>query len=156
MIVRNSSPDDAEGMAQVLNAIIAAGGTTAHEHEKSADEVRLHYIDGPEVETSVVAEVDGQVIGWQSLGMWQGEMHIGTFVRIGVQAKGIGAALFAATCGAARDRGLTQIIAHIRADNAPGLAYYARIGFRDIGADPDFALEDGRVVGRVFRRFDLV
>jgi L-amino acid N-acyltransferase YncA len=156
MIVRHAVPQDAPAMAEILNAIILAGGTTAHEHEMSEEVVRLHYIDGPEVETSVLAVEADQVIGWQSLGMWNGEIHIGTFVRIGTQAKGVGASMFAATCAAAKARGLTQIIAHIRADNVPGLAYYARMGFRDIGGDPDFALEDGRVVGRVFRRFDLV
>ena len=143
-------------MAEVLNAIIAAGGTTAHQHPMTDADLRTHYIDGPGVETCLLAEAAGQVIGWQSLGEWKGEPHIGTFVRIGTQARGIGAALFDATCAAARARGLTRIIAHIRADNAPGLAYYTRIGFHDIGGDPGFALEDGRVVGRVFRRFDLV
>ena len=70
-------------------------------------------------------------------------------------AKGIGAGLFALTCDLLRNAGLTQIIASVRADNAPGLSYYARIGFVDIGHDPDFSLNDGRVVGRVHRRFDL-
>ena len=35
------------------------------------------------------------------------------------------------------------------------MAYCARIGFRDTGQDPGFALEDGRKVGRIFRQFDL-
>ncbi len=156
MIVRNAMAQDAEAMAEVLNQIIAAGGTTAHQHPLTAAEVRQNYIDGPGVAVSVLAEDADQVTGWQSLGLWQGEMHIGTFVRIGIQARGLGAALFSATYGAAREKGLRAIIAHIRADNVPGLAYYARIGFVDIGGDPGFALDDSTVVGRVFRRYDLV
>lgn len=142
-------------MTGLLNQIIAIGGTTAHQTPMTPEIVRQYFIDGPGVETSVLAEADGQVMGWQSVGLWQDEMHIGTFVRPAGQAKGVGSALFALTCRRARARGLTRIIAHIRADNVPGLAFYARIGFRDTGQDPGFALNDGTVVGRVFRTFDL-
>lgn len=153
--VRPSRPEDAAAMAAILNRIIEIGGTTAHQVPKSPAQVRQDYIDGPDVQTSVVAEQDGQVVGWQSVGLWQGDSHIGTFVQPGLQAAGVGARLFALTCAQARDAGLTRIEASIRADNVPGLAYYARIGFADIGHEPDFALNDGRVVGRVHRRFTL-
>ena len=155
MIVRISSAADSAGMTMVLNAVIAEGGTTAHETPMTEAEVRDHYIDGPDVLSSVVA-LDGDIIiGWQSVGWWHDDPHIGTFVQPGLQAKGTGGSLFAATLGVLRAGDLDRIIAWIRADNAPGLAYYARIGFRDIGTDPQFALSDGRKVGRVHRRFDL-
>ena len=99
------------------------------------------------------------MIGFQSLGLWpglpEGWGDIGTFVAPGVQAKGVGGALFAATVAAARAAGLRVINATIRADNVPGLAFYARQGFADYAQDPDFTLRDGRRVGRVHRRFDL-
>jgi L-amino acid N-acyltransferase YncA len=155
MIIRAATPEDAAGMAALLNAVIAIGGTTAHEHPKSEAEVREDYVTGADVLAAVVAEDHGRIIGWQSVGIYHGEPHIGTFVQPGIQAKGTGAALFALTCKILRAAGIREIIAHIRADNVPGLAYYARIGFRDIGGDPDFALSDGRIVGRVHRRFDL-
>lgn len=155
MLIRPAHPDDAAAMADLLNEIIAIGGTTAHETPKSAADIRHDHIDGPDVRSAVVAELDGQILGWQSVGFWQGDPHIGTFVRHGIQARGVGAAMFALTCDTLRRAGITYIAASIRADNAPGLAYYARIGFRDIGHDADFALSDGRRVGRVHRRFDL-
>ena len=155
MIIRAAHPDDGPAMAAILNRIIAIGGTTAHQASKSVQAVLHDYVSGPDVLSCVVAEDASGVIGWQSVGWWQGEAHIGTFVAPDVQAKGIGAGLFAMTCDLLRKAGATQIIASIRADNAPGLAYYARIGFVDIGFDPDFTLTDGRVVGRVHRRFEL-
>ena len=156
MKVRPATPEDAEGMVAVLNAVIAAGGTTAHEKPKTAASVRAEYIDGPDVLSSVVAEYGGRIVGWQSVGMWLGEEHIGTFVAPGLQAKGTGRGLFDLTLAVLFKRGVRQIYAAIRADNAPGLAYYRRIGFYDIGTDRDYALSDGRKVGRVFRRYDLV
>jgi L-amino acid N-acyltransferase YncA len=143
-------------MTAILNRIIAIGGTTAHESPKSEREVRADYIDGPDVLSSVVAEDGGAVIGWQSVGRWHGDPHIGSFVDPGVQAKGAGAAMFDLTCQRLRGQGVGYIIASIRADNVPGLAYYARIGFVGVGRDREFALSDGRIVGRVHRRFNLV
>lgn len=155
MIVRNATTADAAHMTLLLNEVIAEGGTTAHETPMTEAEVQDHYIDGPDVLSSVVAVDAGDVIGWQSVGWWHDDPHIGTFVRPGLQAKGIGGSLFTATLDTLRGRDLDRIIAWIRADNAPGLAYYARIGFHDIGIDPHFVLNDGRKVGRVHRRFDL-
>lgn len=155
MIVRSASPKDAAGMTELLNAVIAVGGTTAHETPMTAADVQVHFIAGPGVLSSVLAEEEDRVIGWQSVGWWQDDPHIGTFVSPGLQAKGIGSALFAATLAELRGGDVDRIIASIRADNLPGLAYYARIGFRDFAFDPDFALQDGRKVGRVHRRFDL-
>jgi L-amino acid N-acyltransferase YncA len=151
--VRLSTAEDAEGMAQVLNEIIAIGGTTAHENPKPVAAVRKGYIDGADVLSSVVAEEEGRIVGWQSVEHWQGEAHIGTFVQPGLQARGVGAGLFALTCETLRAKGVREIVASIRADNVPGLAYYARIGFVDFAQEPDFALSDGRRVGRIHRRF---
>lgn len=155
MIIRQAKVEDAAGMAAVLNRIIEIGGTTAHQNLMSDDQLRDHYIDGDDTVTCVVAEVDEVVIGWQAVGWWQGEPHIGSFVQSGGQAKGVGARLFALTCEVARLAGLVEIHASIRADNVPGLAYYSRMGFVDYASEPDFALQDGRVVGRVLRRYEL-
>lgn len=159
MIVRAATLADVSAMTAILNAIIAIGGTTAHQTPKSEARVRADYLDGPEALCCFVAEEAGRVIGFQALGRWPGLAagwgDIGTFVVPGGQARGTGAALFAATRQAAQNRGLTTINATIRADNVPGLAYYARIGFVDHASDPDWTLEDGRRVGRISRRFDL-
>ncbi len=155
MIFRHATAADAAGMTAVLNAVIAVGGTTAHENPMTEAQVREAYVTGPDVLSSVICEEGGAIVGWQSVELWEGDPHIGSFVRPGQQARGAGAAMFSMTCQTLRDHGVGHIIAFIRADNEPGLAYYARIGFRDIGLDPDYALKGGRKVGRVHRRFDL-
>ena len=140
-------------MTDILNAIMAIGGTTAHQ---SATSVLTDYIDGPNVLSSIVAEDHGQLIGWQSAELWQGEAHIGTFVQPGIQATGVGAALFVLTRVMMTKAGVPSIVASIRAASAPGLAYYARAGFVEFAQDPGCTLNVGRVVGRVHRRFPLV
>lgn len=155
MIIRYAQATDAEAMTAVINAVIAAGGTTAHQTAKSVTKVQADYIRGPDVLSSFVAEVEGRLVGWQSVGLWHGEADIGTFVRPGLQSRGLGTALFRQTRAALVARGVRRVMAVIRADNAAGLAYYARIGFQDTGFEADWALADGRRVGRVIRHLEL-
>ncbi|PJF09725.1 GNAT family N-acetyltransferase [Pseudorhodobacter sp. MZDSW-24AT] len=155
MIIRDATPDDAAAMAALLNRIIAIGGTTAHETAKTPQTIRHDYIDGPHTRTCVVAEDEGRILGFQAVDTTHGEAHIGTFVDPDTQAKGIGAQMFARTRQLCTDAGIPELFAAIRADNVPGLAYYARIGFADIGHEPDYALSTGAIVGRVHRKLSL-
>lgn len=98
MIVRQAEMMDATRMAAILNEIIATGGTTAHQAPISSQTVRLDCIDGPRVSTSVVTEDQGQITGWQSIGLLQGNADIGALVQPGIQTRGIGAVLSALTC----------------------------------------------------------
>ena len=156
MIIRPAAASDAFAMTRILNQIIAAGGTTAHETPKSVQQVLDDYVTGNDVLSCVVTLVEDRVIGWQSVGRWQDEAHIGTFVAPDVQAKGAGAAMFALTCDTVQKAGVPYLVASIRADNEPGLRYYARLGFVDFASEPHFALSTGQIVGRVHRRFDVV
>lgn len=156
MIVRTARPEDAAQMAEILDRIVAIGGTTAHETPRTADPVRDRHVTGPDVLSSFVAESGGQMVGRPAVEWWRGEAPIGTFLRPGMQASGIGAALFAQTRPRLGALGPPAIIASIRADNVAARAYDARSGFVDLACDPDDASRDGRVVGRVHRRSDLV
>ena len=48
MIVRGALPKDASGMAELLNDIIAIGGTTAYQQPTTEAKTRGHAIDGPD------------------------------------------------------------------------------------------------------------
>ena len=159
MIIRKAEPRDARAMAAIQNEIIAIGGSTAYQATRSSETVLQDYIAGPEVVCCHLAEVNGVVIGFQAIGHWptlpRDWGDIGTFVKAGLQAKGTGAALFSATKRAAVVAGIAVLNATIRADNTGGLAYYGKMGFVDWPHEPDWAFADGRVVGRVSRRFDF-
>ncbi len=158
-VARPARAGDTAVLCALQARIIALGGTTAHQVPFSEAEFAQHYLTGPEVICCHVAEENGREVGFQAVGRhpdlpadWG---DIGSYVDPDVQRSGAGQALFAATLVAVRAAGLAVLNATIRADNAPGLAYYARIGFRDHGSQPDFALPSGQVVGRIHRRFDL-
>ncbi len=159
MILRRAEPGDAAAMVALQNEVIDIGGTTAHQAPRTAPQVMEDYIAGDSVICCHVADGGDGLMGFQAVGRHPeldlGWGDIGSYVRPGLQRGGVGRALFDATVAALRAAGITTINAAIRADNAAGLGYYARCGFIDYGQDLGFALNDGRVVGRVLKRFDL-
>jgi L-amino acid N-acyltransferase YncA len=161
VIVRPATPADAAAMAELINVIIAIGGTTAYEEPFDAASMEASYIALPELVSCFVAEDAGAIVGFQGLmrsfdpddPLPEGWATIGTFARVGITQRGIGSALFARTLEAARIAGIVVIDATIRADNPGGLAFYARQGFVDYDRLNAVPLKDGTPVDRVRKRF---
>ncbi|MEP5761058.1 MAG: GNAT family N-acetyltransferase, partial [Litoreibacter sp.] len=61
--------------------------------------------------------------------------------------------LFETTKIKARGQGVSVINAKIRADNAPGLAYYTKMGFLDHDVKRGIPLKDGTPIDRIIKLF---
>lgn len=154
--IRPARREDAAAMVEMLNAIIARGGTTAHKRPFDEARMREHYLCGDGVISCMVAVENGTILGFQSLCRpdpdYPGEDALGpgwgliaSFVALGQQGRGIGHLLFAATREAARSAGIEQIDATIRRENTGGQAFYASLGF----------VPDRETAETVSKRFDL-
>lgn len=161
--VRAAVPADAAAMAELLNEVIAAGGTTAYEEPFDAASMDAHYISLPGLVSCTIAEMDGRIVGFQGL-FWphdegdpfpDGWAIIATFARRGMTGGGIGRAMFQRTRAEAMAAGVRTIDATIRADNSGGLTYYSRMGFTDYDRLVGIPLRDGTPVDRVRKRLDL-
>jgi very-short-patch-repair endonuclease/L-amino acid N-acyltransferase YncA len=160
LAVRPVTSADAPALAELLNAIIAAGGTTALQDPYTPEALDAAYLTGPNVHCCFAAEdEDGTLLGFQTLGRYPGLPEdvgdIGTFARVGGTQRGIGSALFAATSRRAAELGLSAINATIRGDNTGGLAFYTKQGFVDHGVTEGVPLKDGTPVDRVHKRYAL-
>lgn len=161
LCVRPARSEDAAELADLLNAIIARGGTTALEEPYTPEGLDSAYLTGPDVICCFVAvhHETGRLDGFQTLGrspaLPTDVGDIGTFARVGGTQRGIGSALFTATRARARDLGLGALNATIRADNSGGLAFYSRMGFVDHGIAPAVPLKDGTPVDRISKRYKL-
>lgn len=158
MIIRLATPSDAPALADILNAVIAIGGTTAYQTPRDAA-----YFDpffGKDAKVFLhLAETNEGLQGMQWIEpLDPPNTHIGgiaTFARPGTAQRGIGTALFEVTKAACVAAGYTKIYAKIRADNTGGLAYYAKMGFRDHLRDAAVPLDDGTPVDRITKRLIL-
>ncbi|MBP7135949.1 MAG: GNAT family N-acetyltransferase [Sphingomonadaceae bacterium] len=160
--VRDVRAGDAAELAELLNAIIAQGGTTALEVPFTPERLADSYLTGPAVLCCFVAldPASQGILGFQTLGRYpdlpDDVGDIGTFARIGNTQSGVGSSLFRATRERALALGLTAINATIRADNAGGLAFYSRQGFRDHSVAKAVPLSDGTPVDRISKRYSLM
>lgn len=158
--VRPALPSDALDMAKLLNKIIEIGGTTAQQSLFDEERMHNHYLAPPN-NVACHAAVEGEtLLGFQAL-EWSTPdkdgnfdrpsdwAYIATFVKDGQQGKGIGVKLFAATRAKAMNAGVKAIDATIRADNVPGLAYYAKMGFREDSRILQAPLRDGTKIDRI-------
>ncbi|MCW8844104.1 MAG: GNAT family N-acetyltransferase [Rhodobacteraceae bacterium] len=160
LTVRPGSVSDLRQVADLLNEIITAGGTTALTdpltREALADWL---FADEGQSAWHVVMDDAGALLGFQWIGVWPdlppNACDIGTFVKTGQTGHGIGSHLFEATKQAALDLGYDWINANIRADNTGGLIYYQSRGFRDWGRLENVTLKDGTTVDKCLKRFDL-
>ncbi len=163
LTLRTAVAADAPQMTSLLNGVIVAGGTTAHQRQFTEDRMTHHYIDPAGLVSCIVAEWGPDIVGFQCL-VWPNDSGdafpqswaiIATFARSGQTGSGIGTALFQATRIAAGQSGVRTIDATIRADNPIGLAYYSRLGFRDYDRLIGVPLRDGTKVDRIRKRLDL-
>ena len=136
--IRPGTPQDAERMAEILGPIVARGGLTAVQGPVTAATFAPLWAS----ETPVIVNFcvsDGELFGFQ----WV-ETHpalppdtgdVATFVALDAHRRGVGRALFEATRPAARAAGWRALNATVLATNAGGLAYYRRMGFREVERD---------------------
>ncbi|PHR19745.1 MAG: GNAT family N-acetyltransferase [Hoeflea sp.] len=159
MTIRQATDADAGELRALLNGIVREGGTTAIEDELTETEFTLWFLSGPDCVACHVAVLpDTSIAGFQALATYgdlpDGWVDIATFTRR-PRIGGVGSALFPVTRDFASRAGFTMINATIRADNAGGLAYYAKLGFTDYSVAVGVALRDGTPVDRVSRRYAL-
>lgn len=140
MRIREAVAADAEGIAEVLHALVVAGRRRG---SAEVSYVIRHYLEHPDrLGVTLAAGDDGTILGFQSLKCSSpgnpydtpdGWGIIGTHVRPSAERQGVGRALFAASEAIARAAGLKGIEASIGNDNPIALAYYGAIGFHDHG-----------------------
>ncbi|MGR3637799.1 MAG: GNAT family N-acetyltransferase [Shimia sp.] len=158
--VRHGGEADLRQTLDLLNEIIEIGGTTAITKPLSREDLGDWLMADQDKANWIIAEDEtGALLGFQYICPWQDlppeACEIATFVRSGRTGLGVGSKLFDATKQAARDMGYAWINAEIRSDNNGGLAFYQSRGFEDYKRKDSVTLDDGTVVSKSFKRYDL-
>ncbi len=157
--VRTGGVQDAGPITDLLNDITMQGGSTA-----MVTPVDRAYITGwitcdPRSLWVVAEDSNGQLLGFQCVTPHaeHGEnvAPIGTYARVGSTGLGVGSKMFEALKTLCRAHGYDWINAEIRADNSGGLAYYQSRGFEDYGRKPAITVDDGTIVDKLLKRYDL-
>lgn len=161
--VRRASPDDAGGIAAVLDTVTRERVYSAVERAWSADEQQRYLASlSPREAFHVAIDETGDVVGYQSLDLYSTILpsmaHVGalgTFLLPAWRRHGVGQALFDATRQFAALAGYRKFVIQVRASNLAAQAFYRQLGFVECGRLRAQVIVDGSEDDEVLLEFFL-
>jgi L-amino acid N-acyltransferase len=149
--VRLATLDDAAAIMEIYNLEVEQHLSTFDLVPRSLDEQRNWLGQRSGAFSAVVAELDGEVVGFASLSPYKERAAYRTTVEDSVYVSrahprlGIGRSLMEHIVGIARDSGFHSIVARIEAGGTASRALHEACGFELVGIE--------REVGRKFNRW---
>lgn len=138
--IRRATPDDAEAISAIWEVICAELVYTAVNRPFSPEQERAYIASLSEREGVFVAEVEGRIVGFQSLDRWARYTDsfdhvgtLGTFVLPEWRGKGIGRQLARHTMDFACAHGYEKLVVYVRAGNRRAQDFYRSLGFIPCG-----------------------
>jgi phosphinothricin acetyltransferase len=148
--IRTATADDAAAIAEIYNQGIEDRVATYETKRRSAEDQRTWFQTIAGRYPVVVAEIDGQIIGWAGAGLYRdrecywGIGEFSMYVRRDSRGQGIGDALIAALISEAERLGLWKLLSRIFPFNEASRALCRKHGFREVGVYEKHARLDGR------------
>jgi len=164
VLIRRASAEDAGGIVEVLEVIVAEGIHSAIERVWTVDQERryLESLSSCEV-FHVAVDATGRIVGFQSLDLWSPLLssmahvgQVGTFLLPEWRGHGVGRRLWSATESFARHAGYRKLAIQVRASNSSALAFYRHLVFRDCGRLTRQVIIDGVEDDEILMEFFLV
>jgi L-amino acid N-acyltransferase YncA len=134
-----ASSNDAKGIADVINSVIAEGNLTIMDEPFTTREEKEFIASMSSREAIFVAKVKGEIVGVQGIYLYSktsAMSHVaemGTWIRKDYRARGIGKLLARSAFDFARKKGFEKVFIGVMAHNKQALAFYGEIGFRKVG-----------------------
>jgi putative acetyltransferase len=149
-IIRAACPSDAAAITALVNLPGFRAGTLRLPFQTVAQTAARFENAGPNA-VSLVAELDGQIVGDAGLTRYTGRRIHAAGIGMGVHddfcGRGIGRALLSALLDCADNwLQIRRVELTVYADNQPAIRLYQRHGFEAEGTLHDFAFRDGAYV----------
>ncbi|HEU5193663.1 MAG TPA: arsinothricin resistance N-acetyltransferase ArsN1 family A [Methylomirabilota bacterium] len=153
--VRPANADDAAAICEIYNQGIEDRLATLETEPRAPAERREWLEAKSERHPVIVAEHEGQIVGWGSLNVFNARpayRHVADFsvyVERAWRGKGVGRVLLERLIELAREHGYHKLVLSAFPFNTAGVALYERLGFRTVGIYREQGLLDGRWVDTI-------
>jgi len=148
--IRSAEGRDAALIAAIYNEGIRGRGATFETTERSAGDVHRWFVStGRIARPFLIAERDGEVVGWvraseyRSRPCYDGVAEFSVYVASSARGQRVGDALLARFVEACAASGIWKILSRIFPENTASRALCARHGFREVGVYERHAQLDG-------------
>lgn len=139
MTIRDASEGDLAAINDIYNHYVD-NSTCTYQMEPTTPEERAEWFAEHGVRhPAIVADLDGEVVGWGSLSEFRGRcayrftVENSVYVRHDMHRLGIGRALLTELVARAGTLGHHTIVAAISAEQGPSIALHEREGFVEVG-----------------------
>jgi phosphinothricin acetyltransferase len=139
MLIRDALESDLPAILDIYNYEILHGVATFDTEAKTLEDRHQWFRSRGTDYPILVAEENGTVLGWASVGPWserkayQGTVENSVYVQKNFQGRGIGKLLLEALILETRKKGYHTIIARIAESNATSVRLHQQQGFVTIG-----------------------
>lgn len=152
MIIRRAQVPDAAAIAEIYNEAIATTTATFDTEPKSIEE-RIRWLQSHDERHPVlVAELDGEIVGWASLTAWSDRAAYGDtvetsfYVHSSHRGRGIGRKLQVALIEEAQRLGFHTLIARITDGSAESIHLHETTGFVHVGTLKEVGRKFGKLL----------
>jgi L-amino acid N-acyltransferase len=152
MRLRAAMLGDAEAIRAIYNEAVATTTATFDTEPRTPAAQRAWMAAHSPPYSVLVAEFDGQVVGWASLSAWSERRayarttEVSEYVAASHRGRGIGAAMLERLLREADRRGFHTELARVADGNRASLRLHRAAGFRRIGVMREVGLKFGRPI----------
>ena len=149
--VRLATLKDLPTITHIYNQAIRTTTASFDSAPKSLEEQEAWFSSHGQEQPVLVAELEGEVLGWASLSAWSdrcaysGTGELSVYVEETARGKGLGTALMKAILQVSKESGFHTVVGRVCSENKGSLRLCDKLGFRSIGT----MLEVGQKFGRV-------
>lgn len=162
MHIRDATEADLPGILEIYNDAVRHTTAIWNDTCVDLDNRRQWWLERQRLGYPVlVAERDGQVLGYAAFGDWRAfdgfrkTVEHSVYVRDGQRGGGIGRQLLEVLITRARACGKHVMVAGIAAENAGSIALHQRLGFEQVALMPQVGMKFGRWLDLAFLQLVL-
>ncbi len=152
LTIRRAALKDLDAITEIYNEAISKTVATFDIQPKTPGEQKPWFKSHNVKHPLLVAEHDGQVAGWASLGEWSdrcaysGTAEVSLYVKSEHQGRGIGRKLLKALIEEGEKAGLHTIVARITEGNEASLSLFKSEGFELVGVMREVGRKFGKLL----------
>jgi L-amino acid N-acyltransferase YncA len=150
--IRPARHVDLGRITEIRNDVILHTAATFDTEPRTASEQEAWFNAHGERFAILVAELDGEIVGWGSLGKWSDRRAyaetavISLYVDAEHRGKGIGTEVLETLLRTACRNGFHTVISRIAGENAASIHLHEKLGFRHIGVMQEVARKLGKLL----------
>jgi L-amino acid N-acyltransferase YncA len=153
--IRLATAADAEAVCRIYNQGIEDRVATLETELRGPDERRQWLATRSPRHPVIVAETNGQIVGWGSLNVYNAReayrfvADFSIYVERAFRGKGVGRVLLEKLIELARQHGFHKMVLSAFPTNTGGMALYEKLGFRTVGIYREQGMLDGKWVDTI-------